>query len=91
MSKVKTQGVVYIVLSIALVLLGFVISGPAVDNFMIWLLMPGMMFLTGAVLIWRSRKHCQHDWIAVRRSQSHDINLNIDRCRLCGKEHHTLG
>lgn len=88
--KNKLQGVLYMVLGLALAVFGFVVSGPTVENFWVWMLMPGIVFLAGSIMYGRPMAHCNHKWVAVRRSQSHDINLNIDRCSTCGQENHWL-
>ncbi|MGD9710276.1 MAG: hypothetical protein AB7U65_10695 [Halothiobacillaceae bacterium] len=51
----RRQAPVYIVGGLALVGLGFAISGPSVPNFWLWMTLPGMMIAGGIIrLLFRS-------------------------------------
>lgn len=50
----REQAVIYIVGGLAVIVVGFVISGPSVPNFWIWLALPGIAVVGGIIRLLRS-------------------------------------
>ena len=52
----RGQAVIYVVGGVILTGIGFIVSGPSVPNFWLWLALPGIMVVGGTIRLFMPRK-----------------------------------